>query len=71
MTTLEKELEVTPANKNEFYMLHKKLIEEQGRQPKWLHRQLDCSYSMLYHYLNGMKYMSLEKVKTLHKILVG
>lgn len=56
-------------NENELYKLHKKMVKEQGRTPKWLYTQLDCSYSLVYQYLNGLKPMSRTKVEKLHSLL--
>ena len=50
---------------------YKKLIEEQGRRIGWIAKQLDCSYSLIYQYLNELKPMSKKKIEVLHKILVG
>lgn len=50
---------------------YKKLIHEQGRNLSWVSRQLECSYSLLYKYLNEIKPMKRERIEKLHKILVG
>jgi len=50
---------------------YKRLAEEQGRKPAWMAKQLDCSYTTVYKFLNDIRPMSQDKIKKLHKILVG
>jgi len=60
-------LEVDP--EVELYKYHKQLVEEQGRRPAWIAKKLNCSYSLVYQYLNGLKSMSKERVEKLHNLL--
>ena len=69
-TNFTKEVKELMSN-NELYKLHKELVYGQGRRISWIALQLNCSYSYVYQYLNGMKVMKQEKIDKIHSILVG
>ena len=54
---------------NRMHEEHKRLVEAQGRKISWITKQLDCSYSLIYKYLNGHCSMADEKVRELDMLL--